>query len=100
MMELFSLKSMSIYDSIDILMQKISIGTKNQIVIPKEIRGKISGLKPGRKVLVYAVNSNTVAIKVDDSSWLENGFGKMSAAWKKIDPVLAVKDLRKEWGDE
>lgn len=78
-------------------MKLITIGTKNQIVLPKEVRAKISGLKPGRKVMVYPINSNTVAIKVDTQSWAEKTEGIAAKAWSKINTTKYLEKLRDEW---
>lgn len=78
-------------------MQQVTIGTKNQIVIPKEVRKKIKGLKPGQKVSVYPLNENTVAITVQDKSWVERTHGIMKDAWKGIDTTKELEKLRNEW---
>jgi AbrB family looped-hinge helix DNA binding protein len=41
-------------------MQTVTIGTKNQIVLPKEVRKKIKGLKPGSKVMVYPIDKEII----------------------------------------
>ena len=78
-------------------MQTVTIGTKNQIVIPKEVRKKIKGLKPGHKVMVYPLNENTVAIKVEDKNWTERARGIMKDAWRGIDTTKELEKLRNEW---
>ncbi len=88
---------MSIYVKNDILMQQITIGTKNQIVIPKEVRKKITGLKPGRVVSVYPLNKNTVVIKVSEKNWLDNGYGAMKTAWKGNKVAKRIDEMRDEW---
>ncbi len=80
-------------------MPQITVGTKNQIVIPKELRQKIAGLKPGKVVSVYFLDKNTVTIKVSDSSWLERGYGIMREAWKNTSPLDRLKQMRKEWDE-
>lgn len=77
-------------------MQQIIIGTKNQIVIPKEMRKKIKGLKPGRKVNIYSLDENTIAIKVEKNNWLDNSYGLMQKAWVK-NPLKELNNLREEW---
>ncbi len=62
-------------------MQKITVGTKNQIVIPLEIRKKISGLRPGASVEVYALDSDTIAIKVPEESWIQRSYGFLKNVW-------------------
>jgi len=77
-------------------MQQGTIGTKNQIVIPKQIRQKIKGLKPRRKVTVYPLDKNTIALKVADKNWVERGYGLMKDAWKDIDPIKELEKMRNE----
>lgn len=81
-------------------MQQIIIGTKNQIVIPREVRRKMTGLKPGRKVSIYLLNKDTVAIKVSDKSWLDSSYGRMKSAWKKINPTSQIEKMRNEWDEK
>ena len=81
-------------------MQTIIIGTKNQIVLPKEVREKIKGLKPGRKVMVYPVDANTVQIKLSDKDWVERTSGIAKNAWKDIDPIKELEKMRNEWHEK
>lgn len=78
-------------------MQEITVGTKNQIVIPKTVRVKIKGLKPGRKVSVYPLDEETVIIKVSPKNWVERTAGMMSQAWRGRDPIQELEDMRDEW---
>ncbi len=81
-------------------MQQVTIGTKNQIVLPKEVRKKIKGLKPGNKVMVYLLNEDTVAIKVEKKNWVERTQGSMKEAWKDIDTTKYLEKLRSEWDEK
>jgi AbrB family looped-hinge helix DNA binding protein len=81
-------------------MQTVTIGTKNQIVLPKEVRKKIKGLKPGTKVMVYPIDKETIGIKVSDKSWVENTYGLMKDAWKDIDPIKELEKMRNEWDEK
>lgn len=81
-------------------MQLVTIGTKNQIVLPKEVRKKIKGLKPGKKVMVYPLNENTITIKVENKNWLENSSGIAAEAWKGIDTTAYLEQLRNEWDEK
>lgn len=81
-------------------MQLITIGTKNQIVLPKEVRIKIKGLQPGKKVMVYLLNDSTVAIKVDTKNWIETSQGITAKAWKGIDTTAYLDKLRNEWNEK
>jgi AbrB family looped-hinge helix DNA binding protein len=78
-------------------MDQVTIGTKNQIVIPKRLRSKVAGLKPGRKVRMYLLDKETIAIKVENGNWLESGYGMMKQAWRKIDPIKELEKMRSEW---
>lgn len=81
-------------------MQLITIGTKNQIVIPKEVRTKIKGLKPGKKVMIYPINDTTMGIKVDNKNWLSNTQGIAAKAWENIDTTKYLEQLRNEWHEK
>lgn len=81
-------------------MQLITIGTKNQIVLPKEVRNKIKGLKPGEKVMVYPLNDSTVAIRVDNRNWIDASGGIAKNAWKDIDTTAYLDKLRNEWNEK
>ncbi|MGI8419461.1 MAG: AbrB/MazE/SpoVT family DNA-binding domain-containing protein [Candidatus Levyibacteriota bacterium] len=81
-------------------MQVIRIGTKNQIVLPKEVRTKIQGLKPGKTVLVYPLNENTVALQVETKTWTERTKGSMKDAWKDIHTTKYLDKLRNEWDEK
>ncbi len=78
-------------------MQLATIGTKNQIVIPKEIRRKVAGFTAGRKVAVYPIDRNTLAIKIPQDNWLEGSYGAMKKAWQNIDPIKELEKMRNEW---
>lgn len=81
-------------------MQQVTVGTRNQIVLPKEVRRKIKGLKPGSKVTVYPIDAYTVQLKVSDQDWVERGYGLMKNAWKDIDPSKEIEKMRKEWDEK
>ena len=81
-------------------MQQIIIGSKNQIVIPQEVRRHIVGLKPGRTVSVYLLNKDTVVIKASESSWLKRSYGGMSKAWENTRSTTQVEKLRNEWNEK
>lgn len=78
-------------------MQQVTVGTKYQIVIPKEVRKKIKGIKPGAKVVVYPNGKNTVTIKAEEKSWVERTRGIAKDAWKDIDPIKELEKMRDEW---
>lgn len=78
-------------------MQQVTVGTKYQIVIPKEVRKRLKGLKPGAKVVIRGVDEETVTIKTNPKNWLERTRGMMTEAWKGIDTTKYLEDLRNEW---
>lgn len=78
-------------------MQQVTVGTKYQIVIPKEIRKKVKGLTPGEKVAVYSAGENTLTIKTEPKNWVERTRGLMKDAWKDIDPISELEKMRDEW---
>lgn len=81
-------------------MQQVIVGTKYQIVIPKEIREKIKGLRPGTKVNVYQSSKNTISIDLTPEDWVERNYGLMSEAWKDIDPIAELEKGRDEWEEK
>ena len=78
-------------------MQLVTVGSKYQIVIPKEVRKKIKGIKPGAKLMVNGVSEGTITIKAEEKSWLERTRGIAKEAWKGIDTTKYLDDLRNEW---
>lgn len=78
-------------------MQQVIVGSKYQIVIPKEVRKKIKSLAPGRKVMVQSIDENTIAVKAIKTSWLEKSIGIAQEAWKGIDTTQYLQKLRGEW---
>lgn len=78
-------------------MQTVTVGTKYQIVIPKEVRKQLVGLRPGSKVMVGQVDKNTATIKTDPNDWVERTQGMMTDAWKNIDPIVELEKMRNEW---
>lgn len=80
-------------------MQKITIGSKNQIVIPKEIRDNMENIKPGRTVSIYQLDPQTVIIKSTQKSWLESSYSSMKKAWKNSNPLNELKKMREDWNE-
>lgn len=81
-------------------MQQATVGTKYQIVIPKEVRKNIRALKPGSKVTVKSVDNETITIKAEEKSWVERTEGIMSKAWENIDPIAELEKMRDEWEEK
>lgn len=78
-------------------MTKVTVGSRYQIVIPKEVRKKIKGIKPGAKVEVYAMDIKTIKIEPEEKNWLERNRGIAAESWKGIDTTKYLEDLRNEW---
>ena len=78
-------------------MQQVTIGTKYQIVLPKEVRLKVKGINPGVKVAVYSDGENAIRIQTEPKNWLERTRGMMKKAWRGIDTTKYLEDLRNEW---
>lgn len=78
-------------------MQLVTVGTKYQIVIPKEVRKNIKGIKPGVKLMVNGVKEGIITIQTEEKSWLERTRGIAREAWKGINTTKYLEDLRDEW---
>lgn len=78
-------------------MQLVTVGTKYQVVIPKEIRKKMKILRPGSKVSMRLVDKDTIKIKTEPKSWVERTSGIMKDAWRDIDPIVELEKMRDEW---
>lgn len=76
---------------------QVTVGSKYQVVIPKEIRQKIKGLRPGSKVVVNSVDDKTIAIRQVEQNWMEKSRGIAKEAWKGIDTTEYLETLRNEW---
>lgn len=78
-------------------MQLVTVGSRYQIVIPKEVRKKLKGLRPGVKVGLRVSNENTATLNTEPKSWLVRTRGMMRKAWKGIDTTKYLEELRNEW---
>lgn len=78
-------------------MQQVTVGAKYQIVIPKEVRKKVKGLKPGNKVSIRQTDEETITIKTSSEGWLTRTRGIAKKAWAGIDTTQYLEDLRNEW---
>lgn len=45
-------------------MQIVTVSPKYEIIIPKEVREKIKGIKPGAKMRIHVQDSNTLLLKL------------------------------------
>ena len=78
-------------------MQQVTVGTKYQIVIPKEVRKKVKGLRPGSKVSVRLTDEATITVKTSSKNWVERTRGIAKKAWEGIDTTKYLENLRNEW---
>lgn len=74
-------------------MQIVTVGSKYQVVIPKEVRKKVKILKPGTKVGIYA-DGEKISIDPEPENWVDRNYGMMKEAWKGIDTTKYLEDLR------
>ncbi len=77
-------------------MLQVTVGTKYQIVIPKEIRRKRS-IKPGSKVNIIEDKQGKITLEPVQKTWVERTAGMMTEAWKNIDPVEELEKMKNEW---
>jgi AbrB family looped-hinge helix DNA binding protein len=75
-----------------ITMQKVKLSGKNQIVIPKSVRGKLH-LAGGDELIVDKITKNSVVFKKAPSYHDLRGVIKP----QKKDAVNRVRELRKNW---
>lgn len=78
-------------------MQQATVGTKYQIVIPKEVRKRMKGLAPGSKVTLNPISDKMLTVKIEPTDWVERTEGIMTEAWKNIDPIAELEKTRNEW---
>lgn len=79
-------------------MKQLTIGTKNQIVIPLEIRQKVAAFKPGKKVTVFLMAPDTVVIKATNQNWLDRSYGLLKNELSP-NPLSSVDIQRDEWDE-
>lgn len=74
---------------------QVTIGSKYQIVIPKAVRDKVKGIKPGGKVNVQFSDDSSITIKPTTQNWSDVNYGK----YKKylIGAATEVEKMRNEW---
>lgn len=77
-------------------MQLVTVGSKYQIVIPKEARKKLKGITPGSKMAV-SVGKNELTIKPKSENWIDRYQGIAKKAWRRIDTTKYLEGLRNEW---
>ena len=78
-------------------MQQPIIGTKYQMVIPKDVRKIMKAYKPGRQVKVTPIDEKTATIRVVSKNWSDENYGAFKKYWKGVDPIAEVEKIRNEW---
>ncbi len=81
-------------------MQLVTVGTKYQIVIPKEVRKKEKGLRPGTKVLVGGNGKGTITVKTPEKNWSDKHYGALKKYWRGVDPIAEIEKIRNEWDEK
>lgn len=76
-------------------MELVAVGTKYQIVIPKEIRKKFKEIKPGSKVGIKAKKRLITVEPIEN--WSDAHYGAFKKYWKGTDPIAEVEKMRDEW---
>lgn len=73
-------------------MQTITLSSKNQVVIPRDVRLKL-GLKGGDRLVIARLTDTEVVIKKEPS------YADLAGTLPRgaIDPVARVRALRDEW---
>lgn len=77
-------------------MQIVTVGSKYQIVIPKEARRKINGLKPGSQAVVKNQGKDTLIVRLKPVGWAKTTRGLMNNWWK-TDPLKELEKIRSGW---
>lgn len=72
-----------------------TIGSKYQLVIPKQIRQEMN-LKPGDKVYIDVDENGTIYLAVPPKNWADQNFGALKKYWKGIDMIEEVEKIRNE----
>lgn len=72
-----------------------TIGSKYQIVIPKEVRRELN-IKPGQKLYIDATPDGKVYMIVPPANWSDQNFGALRKYWKGINMIKEVEKIRNE----
>lgn len=79
--------------------QTATIGTKYQVVIPREVRKHLNWVEPGKKVELIPLGQ-TVSIRPVRSRkkkpWTERALGAHKKIWQGVDVLEYIRDLRNE----
>lgn len=76
---------------------QVTVGSKYQIVIPKDVRNKIKGIKPGNKVSVKT-DKDLIIVKPASKNWADENYGKYKKYLKGA--AEEVEKMRDEWEDK
>ena len=82
-------------------MAKIKISSKNQIVIPSEVRERLN-LKKGASVSIYAVDNNHAILLKHPAQkdYVESMVGLGKEIWDELGGAdKYIKEERNSWGD-
>lgn len=77
-------------------MNIVAVSKKWQVVIPKAIREKIRGLRPGGRVEVRYEDERIVIVPLEQST-VTTLYGLGADVWKGVDAVGYQRGLREEW---
>lgn len=78
---------------------QVTVGSKYQVVIPKEIRKRLTDIKPGAKVVFSLGKDQVLNLKPIKKDWVEENYGCLKDIWKGHDPIAEVEKMRDEWED-
>lgn len=79
--------------------QRTSLSSKNQTVIPSHVR-KTLGLQSGDKLMwsiVYKGTKPTVIAEPEPKSWSQKARGLGKHLWDDVDISTYISNLRNEW---
>ena len=79
------------------MQQIVTIGSKSQVVIPKEVRKLTPELKTGKKVRVRVLNPRAVIVEAVDQDWVSSAYGMHQKVWQGVDATEYIKKLRDQW---
>lgn len=74
-------------------MEVVTLSSKYQIVIPKQVRRKLD-LKPGQRLRISMRKDRS--IEIDTGSALDSLYGSVKSKWGN-DPALHMREQRNEW---
>ncbi|OGE64803.1 hypothetical protein A3I48_01580 [Candidatus Daviesbacteria bacterium RIFCSPLOWO2_02_FULL_36_7] len=72
-----------------------TVGTKYQIVIPKEIRQQLK-IKQGSKLNVDVLDEHTIELRVVPKNWSDQNYGALKKYWQGINMTEEVEKIRDE----